>query len=1408
MAKLYKDYFDIDPKYYSSVTKTLIEQGEVDWKHFYPHDTFMKLLETTYRVLSGAASRSIWVEGSYGSGKSYAALTLKCMLDAPDSEVEAYFNDYGLRQDLRDKLISVKNSGKILTIHRVGSAGIDTDLELILAVQQSIMAALRENGIEHQGDAAMKDAFLSWVSDSANRAYFDALISKDQYVFKFGGMNADTVVNRLTTGTADQIESMMSDVMTVLKEAGQFGLLKDVNSMADWIKSVIDENQLSAIVFVWDEFSEYFLTHPVALTGFQTLIEISESHPFYFVIVAHMSDGLFSDSDTRKKTLDRFEPPVKIELPDNMAFRLMAQAMKENSDPVVSKIWQKDKAALNDELVDVRNVITTSSRRSATAGPKTMLSDTDLQGIVPIHPYAALVLKYIATVFHSNQRSMFDFIKNNDMEGARGFQWYINHFGPEDDQYLLTIDLLWDFFYGKEQSGLNDDVRGVLDNYRMLQSDRLFPEEQRVLKTVLLLQAISLRATGNDLLIPNDQNVDLAYSGTEWSKGRALAIANGLIDKKILFRKPIGGGKFEFTVASLTSGDNIEPHRRDVIKETRTQSLIVSGGLMDAIVFPDAIRGRFLTEGTGYNSISSAQTKLNAAFRPERFKVVVTFAMDDTEAQQIRQHILKTVNSPGNDFLFIETLTPMGADLYNRYVDNMAFSRYFARQDKDQARHYQNQAAEDLKEWQSKISHGAFMLYTPDHKSGSRKADLSDLQQALRDLNRKTYYYGLEQYALNSTMYGVWQLPNGALCGITETLTSAYKNSNVNMSFETALKGAWKVDKYWEDPDKQNLTIVHIKKRVMEIVDAGFNSGAGEVSISAIWDELERAPFGFMPSSVAALVMGFVLKEYVKPEYFWSDHSNSGVMDAEKMKNMIAATISERVNHAKNYREPYIRIMSPQLRSFLTCTQTVFRIPAAQCSSVESARDQVRLRMKGFDFPIWCIKYSLNDEQITSSKELIEQVIDRYTGIANTANSSKATANESSLAEEIGSTVINRPEVVADLSHLMTSEQCRKGMLGYISIFRDGILPELASKIGDGGNYLSEVKKKFSASDANWVWSVSTADERISDVILEYQIIAESNKSLPKSTSLRETINAWNARTNQIRIPYEAVAKSTGDLGPFLRQLYFMKQSNVIQEQHKQEFYDLLLTQRENFDRFYRDQLPYFVQDAGSFLGDMDTEDIAELYAGFPTGQFTKSKSDYYKFVQSEIEKFQKSQWRKRLRDFWFAKTKTKDPVDWSEKFETPILCMFNDSERPAARANFRIISSSSPAEKEAQAAMDFLEHASFYDTLNDEAARNKCFMERIVGSYSVLLHDVSAIRRELVSKAHDRVYDWMDNSSIRNILAKMFERQYKLTGCDHAMDLIEKMDAEALRKYLRDRIMDDPEFGMQILKGESGESD
>lgn len=1405
--RLYRDYFNIDPKYYAAVTADLIEQGKVSWKSFFPHETFVKLLETTYRVLSGTATRSIWVEGAYGTGKSHAALTVKSLIDAADEEVEDYFREYKLSRDLCNKYISVKNSGKIITIHRIGSSGINTDLDLILAVQQSIMAALKKYGIENQGEASMRDAFLEWVEKRANYNYFNDLISEEKYAWDFNGMRVDEVIECLKSGTNEQIERMMRKVMMVLKEFGQYGLLKDTNDMANWIKSIIEENNITAILFVWDEFSEYFLTHPIGLTGFQNFIHISESHPFYFMIVAHESRNLFADADTAKKILDRFERPVKIDLPENMAFHLMKQAMKETSDELLKEQWVGYYNDLNEQLIDVRNVIRTTEKKQSRLGEKAQISDKELQDIVPIHPYAALILKHIATLFNSNQRSMFDFIISNDMTEAKGFKWFINKYGPMDELNLLTIDLLWEFFYGKEQKGLNDDVRGVLDSYRTLRADKLLPEEQRVMKTVLLLQAIALRATGNELLIPNDQNIDLAFAGTNWSKGKAVAIANGLIEKKILLKKLVGGGKYEYCAANLGSSEDIQKYREEAIKETNTQNLIDNGKLMDAVSLPPVIQNRFVMKSTSYDNLLSIIGEQKKGRHPERFYVVVTFSINEREADQIHQAIMKNVNMPDNDLYFIETLTPMGRDLYDQYIDNIAFSKYNRNKDRDQATYYNGQAETILKEWKDRISNGAFKLYDNDNKSGQRMANLAELQDTLQSINHRKYYYGLEQYELNDTMYMVYNLREGAECGIKEELSRAFDNKkNKNKSFEKALEGAWKTERYWEKQEKQSLTIVHIKKKVIEIVEQGFYSESGRVSVVSILEELEKEPFGFMPSALTSLVMGFVLKEYAKPDFFWSNGSTSEVMSVSKMGIMIANAINFCNNPDRKYREEYIVTMSQEMRNFLIQTATIFKIPSDQSTSLENTRDQMRIKMRELVFPIWSVKCILTNEKLESSIDIIEKIIDDYLGIANTANGNKST--ESSLAEEIGRIFMENSKAVPDMEKLMTNVHCRRGMLAYIGAYQEGILPGLAAEIGDGGNYLEEIKKKFNANDANWVWNPSTADSKISDVILEYQIILESNKSLPRCRSIRETVSAWNAKTNQIKLPCEVAAKLTGDLGAFLKQLCIMKQSNELLEQNKQKFYELLLNQRESFDAFYKDQVFYFKQDASAFLNDLDEEEIDQLYQGFSSGQFTKSKSEYYKFVQNEVNRFAQSQWKKKLKDLWNEKTKTKDPYDWSEKYGTPILCMFDDSERSVAKDMFRIIASSNPSEADAKKAINYLNHVDYYERLDNAKERDNCFLRYIVGDYSVLLQDLADIREELTNKIYDRTYDWMDNRAVQNCLRSLADKQYKLNGCDRAMEIINAMDTEALRGYLRTRITDDVDFGMQILKGVQGDKE
>ena len=43
--KLYKEYFQIDPKYFPQVTEALIKEGKVNWKNYFANDSFIAVLK-------------------------------------------------------------------------------------------------------------------------------------------------------------------------------------------------------------------------------------------------------------------------------------------------------------------------------------------------------------------------------------------------------------------------------------------------------------------------------------------------------------------------------------------------------------------------------------------------------------------------------------------------------------------------------------------------------------------------------------------------------------------------------------------------------------------------------------------------------------------------------------------------------------------------------------------------------------------------------------------------------------------------------------------------------------------------------------------------------------------------------------------------------------------------------------------------------------------------------------------------------------------------------------------------------------------------------------------------------------------------------------------------------------------
>ena len=459
--------------------------------------------------------------------------------------------------------------------------------------------------------------------------------------------------------------------------------------------------------------------------------------PFYFLIVTHEVGSYFSNPATLNKLLNRFvgDKAIRIDIPENMAMRLMAKALKTTTDPVLLQQWNNYKDDINNSI-DLRNaraaIFQSIKNDERNYGSKIRLSDDDLKSVFPLHPYAAIMLKNMSVVFSSNARSMFDFIISNDTTEAKGFKWFIENYGPTTPDHLLTIDMLWDYFTAKEQK-LSDKVRTILDSYHLVRKGALQPESERVFKTVLLLEAVSQVVSNVSLLRPTSQNIDLAFTETGWQKGKAMAIAKGLFEQGILFERSVGNGLKEYTVAnSGAGGADIAKLKNEKRSNLKTTDLISDADLLSAVALPASIHERYILEGAAHSNFPQVLSRANGNVRRNRFTTIVAFSMTDEESTSVRSSVLKAVTEPDNELFFIESLVPMGKDLIDQYVENMAFSQSYVQGDKQRALGFEEKARNNLKAWKQNIASGAFMLYTPENKNGFRAANLEALKVLLR----------------------------------------------------------------------------------------------------------------------------------------------------------------------------------------------------------------------------------------------------------------------------------------------------------------------------------------------------------------------------------------------------------------------------------------------------------------------------------------------------------------------------------------------------------------------------------------------------------------------------------------------------------------------------------------------------
>ncbi len=1399
----YSEFFAVDKSYNPEINPSSIKEDVDGWLHTWPHPTFIELLEKTERMLAREARgkrHCLWVQGAFGTGKSRVIWTLRELLTCHEDKFNEYFNSFEAlkaKPDLQDKLLAHKR-GNIVTAYRYSSGHINDTRKLIMAVYESVSDALKKAHCQDLGNRTIRGQIAAWLEDEENQQIFQIMMNKPRYrnLGSFSGKTPEDILRKLRSSS--NADALINDILTLSEQerVGVYDLSMD--DLKDWLSDVIDSNRLTALVLIWDEFSGYFKQNLNALDQLQSLVELCASKPFEMIIVTHEIGALDrTGENTLLKTIrDRFEE-INIKMPDNVAFDLIGHAMKPNE--AARSTWETYKDDIAGRSTESRMAV------ARAVGVK----DSVLRELTPIHPMAALMLKYISERFASNQRSMFNFIKNDEAENLQAFQWFINTHTPENPD-ILTVDYLWDFFYvkgrdehgsGAGRSNLDMLIAGILDSYPQ-NEQRLNEEQRRVLKVVLMMQAVSRRINNAvSLLRPTENNIRLAFEGDDsFSTSPELILKNQLVKQlKILFPSPVENGLVEYATA-MVHGDQqkIDEIIARIKNEAKTGKLLRDAKLDSALLLSDAEKLRFSFKPVTIEDFTRVTNQLaDDLSRGEDYRIygVVCFAKDEAEQTKMKSLIADArADAQKRKIVMIDaSVVPMGAARFEEWAKFAGNEEYWRPKDEELANNHKRNLDACLEGWKTSVQNESLFVFygnSFDQVPGTMRHIRDHI---LPELVLDRYPLSFDNAAVSESFFRADRLPDGAKRGIRRETGSIYQSRDVM----GMLQKVWNTPEYWTQPALRTLPISQLKQQLTEMMETRFLTDV-RISHTEIYDFLMRR--GFMPCNLYAFLTGFLLSDYSEPPYRYGI-GESGEEGDTQNPDKLGEHIGECIKYKnpnlppiRNYKEKYIEIMSQEQKAFVDFVHNAFGVP--DNSSVERAASKMRTKLKELGYPVWCYK--------TIDRCNLEGYLDKIAEIAN----DRGSGNVPALAKRLGKMLLDIKASSGQLIELLTKENGAEALHEFLEDYRNREFLNLAEQIS-APNPVEDVRSALASGEYLWLWDQETAEKEIDNLIVEYRIVAASNDFAGYATfdsthDYASCLTKWKECAKFTHIPSSVIQEKLHELRKWALLLHELLVDGKFPTAEKKEtFLAAIINNQSEIADFLNNRDVRFTEFFASSLHGLDDETGKRIYAKLPQTSFTDSKSDFIRRVNEAADKERAAQQISLLRTTFRSFAGFDNAHLWSEHYRTPILALVPAMEHEQAKRLFSTLRNNNASDGDIRAAQAFLNsQPAFLYKLKDQEAIDKAFVRELIGLYRSLV-SVEEARQVLSSRLSAGPYEWMTGNAARSIIRETADNHY-LSGANQALlDRIDTMDDASAKLYLKQLVRDKLDVGVQIMESE-----
>ena len=952
------------------------EESKDEWKTFIANDQFNGVLEDMIKAVANNDAdnhKSMWIAGTYGTGKSHAGAVLKHLFCDPLNDISEYIDEeYSDSKfaKLRNAFINVRQKKRLFPIELYGQQAISHPEDLSLQLQKETSNALQKAGIK-----------------IAVQTDFDALVEHiDEQPTIWQSLLDNNSILSSVAPTLDKLKQALSacdtDVLERVRDAQRVAGI-DIrlkgNKIQQWIFEVQNKlrelGEYNGLLIIWDEFTE-IVTSSIGLSLLVQVQEIAEAmmspeNDSYFLLISHPSALNSLKEEEREKTKGRYHYKVYNMEPVS-AFKIMSKKFKVVNPDIYNE--RKDRFfALHGKLLDTFSASSADAKETI----------NNIKNLFPLHPSTANLATYYAREAGSSSRSVFEFLASDS----------VKEFLDDEDNFnaerTITSDYLWDYvqLYFESDSTRFGAVTERFNSHRLAVKAQGY-SYLRVFKGILLLNALN-NIANSDTVTPSQENIENLFVGTEiWPD--LQNILDFLNDKSIIQRQPNGNFSILFTALpgeeilaikeQLSSSNYL--YTDQVIKFGDTARLFFDKNYKQ-VVRPLSYQF-FSKQGNEYTLLNKIENTQNNSRSYETFLAILVGR--NQEELFLLKDIAERANKDKDRFnntAFVVMEEPFGDKEYERFIEYQANAECAQRHGlPNQQRTYAKNASEMISTWCIRMrGHNVYFYFHGTEMSivGSRMASTinnfiapaiftagPESLDAIREKSSTTYW---KKASVKATVDAILSFNN------KQDILSSSACSGQARHVEFLLQDSVNDDLTW----KSDVDPAHPLKRVCDYIDewlSGKHTSKNQAfNLGDKLKGLTEPPFGLYQSYAPMAMVAFAMRKYVNQIYDTNGKPRTAqhlVGDVVEMFNAWEkGRSSNKLNFMFESRE------AGKLSKNLISMFSLKKLKGySDISSLKDARWAITHEYameKGY--PVWSLKYCSSEYNTDDMRTLIDDVI-------------------------------------------------------------------------------------------------------------------------------------------------------------------------------------------------------------------------------------------------------------------------------------------------------------------------------------------------------------------------------------------------------------------------------------------------